>query len=523
MQHVLAVLDTTTADPLGLLCPWRTPLRRFYNDFGGIGHDAETYKRYWSAGGIGPSLCAGEIEDWIEATAAIARRGGTLGGRRPGTTGNGVRVCVVCHDSFGEEGIELAKRLHGRGTEVYFLGFVATADTKFSVANREFVGVERVYHARLRDRMYGISGHGGERTPTGSRWRGHLSNTKTVGAPTRRLPAGLMASTPGYTRVASAIGGLVSARSRGGSMETDAGAFYRARDVEEMYRELLWEVKQRDMPIEETGGSATTSEHVPTDSTRVSVLSRANQVELGPVIDEPQEVTEDTEKSIVKVHITNKMVGFTRIKLHSGPEIRKNSALASKKVIVPVYQVILSNKCGARGVYFFTRYAERQKGTDLNGNIEDVTFDVVKETAVFEGFRKARWSTTYDVLEFRELDWRKKEVRDQHIEGMKSYKYKDREAIQMHALGASDGCLMCVLPSNITAMHEKLPKHTGSGSQGSFMRTIASMVEEDESAGYDVTIEVHIDRVNWFGSESLDRGRLQRYRDLIEYANRSEN
>ena len=234
-------------------------------------------------------------------------------------------------------------------------------------------------------------------------------------------------------------------------------------------------------------------------------------------------ILQDPAGDTVRVTVTNNMVGFTQIRLYSSGEIQADPSRANMKAWVPVYEVAVNNESGENATYYFTRYAERAViGSDGTATITDVTFDTRRNGDSFAGVVKSRWSGTNNVLELRPSNWGSLSSGQQTIAGMKSFMYADRTAIQMHALGASDGCLMCALPSNIVNPFGVTIDATGNGSQTSFMNTITNFRSQDAENGFSDYIDVSFERVNMFGKGSQDAIKLDRWRSMIRHGENNQ-
>ena len=99
---------------------------------------------------------------------------------------------------------------------------------------------------------------------------------------------------------------------------------------------------------------------------------------------------------------------------------------------------------------------------------------------------------------------------------MKSYKWADRQAIQYHAKGASDGCLLCAPENQIVPLKGVKIDAEGTGTQSDFMKTIESFQKEDKKNGKSDFIKVELDRNNYFmpgSSGSEDLKKTQEFRD----------
>ena len=198
----------------------------------------------------------------------------------------------------------------------------------------------------------------------------------------------------------------------------------------------------------------------------------------------------DASGDIVKVHVGNKAVGFTRINLFSAPEVKRG--FNQVHVRVPVYKVTISNESGKSLTFLYTRF--NQRANVLNNNkVEDRTFDVNKNGDVFTAVTKPRWNTS--VLELRNPS----NVNDQHgVIGMKGdVSYVERVAIQFHPLGASDGCLLAVGNSNLLSGSTATSSYSSSGkAHTAFMNAIRDFQDEDKKNGFSKSIYVEFDRLH---------------------------
>ena len=215
----------------------------------------------------------------------------------------------------------------------------------------------------------------------------------------------------------------------------------------------------------------------------------------------------------VRIVISRKVVGFVKIKLFSSGEIKKKASRAGKKAWVPVYEVTVTNDSGSSSLHYFTRDAIRARvGND--DALEDVTFDVQKDGQRFSGKIKSRWSGKKNVLEVRPLD----NLNSQTIEGYKGDEPNvKRVAIQLHALGASDGCLLCVNPSKIDQGPyggESLNKNAKT-SQGAFMRSVMDMQKEDLVNGNSDFIMITFEKVKGTIEGVRKAGNLSKKRETV--------
>uniref|UniRef100_UPI004047CCAA RHS repeat-associated core domain-containing protein n=1 Tax=Flavobacterium sp. TaxID=239 RepID=UPI004047CCAA len=117
----------------------------------------------------------------------------------------------------------------------------------------------------------------------------------------------------------------------------------------------------------------------------------------------------------VKVHITNIKVGEVKINLYSSSEIKKDASLKSKKKVVPVYKVTVTNQStNNEYVFYYTRDAYRGQ---TDGTEKEVTFNVLNDGDKFLGKVKSRWKGTDNVLELRAFD----NIGNQTIHGRNHY------------------------------------------------------------------------------------------------------
>jgi len=99
---------------------------------------------------------------------------------------------------------------------------------------------------------------------------------------------------------------------------------------------------------------------------------------------------------------------------------------------------------------------------------------------------------------------------------MKSYKFADRQAIQYHAKGASDGCLLCAPENQITPLDGVEIDAEGTGTQSEFMRTIEKFQKEDKKNGKSDFIEVEFERTNYYMPGSSGSQNLQKTKEFRE-------
>ena len=346
MKYVLAVLDNASVERANLLFPVDNPLRAFYRAFGQLAPHDEVRKRRWRVEGGGRSLRTHEIADWVEAAVlelrrrggrerhtarrkARERRGDELGhgygygpgigyggitaadidighGRRGGDAGllpkAEVQVSLVCHDSFGEEFIALARHLETvAGIRTHFLGFCATMETHFDVDNRCFHAVERAYHAHRRIRR---GWH--EAGAPSEAFRGGSLGREVRAA--RGFPGVTLLSTLGAlgfssmlhemsTRWPSARAPARSPRNAGGRF-VDAGVFYDRSEQQAVYHDLRHEARQAGLPFEELGGGMSPEEWA-------WVKARGPKPRKKPpavAADEDEAVTAVKPKLLVRLH-----------------------------------------------------------------------------------------------------------------------------------------------------------------------------------------------------------------------------
>lgn len=201
----------------------------------------------------------------------------------------------------------------------------------------------------------------------------------------------------------------------------------------------------------------------------------------------------DIDGRDVGVYVTAKPVGTTMINLYSAGEIKKNPALKTKTIEVPVYEVNIRNESGSTATYYFTRTNFRGREKNV---IENVTFNVRKDGDEFNAVIKSRWGGKDNVLELRDIN----DINNQTILGMKGDKEASRTAIQFHVKGASDGCLLCVGSEQFVSTDEdvKLDKSnlspSSKGSQANFMKTIKDFQKEDVENKYDDKIKVKFEK-----------------------------
>jgi RHS repeat-associated protein len=195
----------------------------------------------------------------------------------------------------------------------------------------------------------------------------------------------------------------------------------------------------------------------------------------------------------VKVHISNIKVGEVKINLYSASEIKKDATLKSKQRVVPVYKVTVTNQSTKNEfVFYYTRDAFRGQ---TDGSEKEVTFNVINDGDKFLGKVKSRWKGTDNVLELRAFD----NIDNQTIHGMKAGIEADRTAIQLHVLGASDGCLLAVGSGQFETKDDDLVTTSiatnSSGSQMNFMNKVKEMLNEDKNWNCSEVIVVEFDKV----------------------------
>ena len=201
----------------------------------------------------------------------------------------------------------------------------------------------------------------------------------------------------------------------------------------------------------------------------------------------------DKDGDSVIITITIKQVGTTQINLYSSSENKANQELASEKETVPVYEVTVRNDNGCEATFYFTRDAFR--GNSKTGEISEVTFDVVNDQDAFSGKIKDRWGIEDYVLELRPL----KNNSSQTISALKAGEKMNRTAIQMHVLGASDGCLLDCGINNITELDNldldgTSLKNTSKETQKNFMSIIKEYQQDAKVAGKSTFIKIVVEK-----------------------------
>ncbi len=156
-------------------------------------------------------------------------------------------------------------------------------------------------------------------------------------------------------------------------------------------------------------------------------------------------VFNDQSGDTVKIKVTKRKVGTTKINLFSSSEIKKSKGkLKQKTITVPVYEVQITNESGSSATFYFTREAFRGSVKKPKEDPIDVTFDPLDSGETFLGKIRSRWSGTENVLEVTPLSGKRT---DGYLsfKGLGSSREKlIRKYVQFHLKGASDGCLLCV-------------------------------------------------------------------------------
>ena len=153
---------------------FQNPLRKFFAAFGRSLPPGKYRKRYWTVQGGWSSGLSGEIKSWVRSVVNEIRKRKNI--NEPDTQSynrrrkskhratlkkaanqqipsvrykflRSIQLTIICHDSFGQEMIDLAKTLKILGIPTYFLGICSTMESQFSLKNRSTNSAKYVYHA----------------------------------------------------------------------------------------------------------------------------------------------------------------------------------------------------------------------------------------------------------------------------------------------------------------------------------------------------------------------------------------
>lgn len=175
-----------------------------------------------------------------------------------------------------------------------------------------------------------------------------------------------------------------------------------------------------------------------------------------------------------------------------------------------VYQVNVTNESGSSATFYYTRVAYRGDKNNPNAAPEDVTFDPAEDGQEFLGLIRSRWDGTDNVLEVTSFSRNRDDKYDSY-RGLAAFRSCVKRAlIQLHVLGASDGCLLAVGKGQLLCTYENqtidytnLAVKSGD-TQMNFMNKLKEMRNEDAKCGGSREIIIKFDQLKKDGEEEND-------------------